>query len=309
MKEVNKNHSIWYEKYKPQCVDDMLLPDKIKDQIKGYIKTGNIPALGFFSPNPGLGKSSLCNAIARETGAEVLWVNASLERSIDTIRGRINSFATQASFDGSMRIVILDEFDHFSKDGQAAMRGFIDETSSSCAFIFTGNYKEKIIEPLLDRLNVIDFETFKKEEMIKPIFERLCFILENEGITFDKKSLVPVINTYYPRIRAMVGALQKFSKDGEFILNESELDDLNIFDEVMKEMSLKTYTGMITKVNTLNSPDNMYSFLYSNASKYFKPESYPSVVIIIAKYQHMSDSVRDKNLNLAACLTELLKFK
>ena len=145
--------------------------------------------------------------------------------------------------------------------------------------------------------------------MIKPIFERLRWILDNEKIDYDPKALVPVINTYYPRIRSMVGALQKFSKDGVFTAGAGDLDDVNIFDVVMQKMSVNTYTDMITEINKLNSPDNMFSFLYKNAGKYFKPESYPNVVLIIAKYQHMSDSVRDKNLNLAAALTELMRLR
>ena len=203
----------------------------------------------------------------------------------------------------------MDEFDNFSQDGQKAFRGFLDEYSENCRFIFTGNYKEKIIEPLLDRLEVYDFNSFPKEEMIKPIFERLKFILDNEGIKYDPKSLVPIINTYYPRIRSMVGTLQKFSKNGVFQVSEHELDDINAFDGVMKLVTVQTYTEMITAVNELNAPDNMYTFLYNNAAKYFASESYPNVVLIIAKYQQWSDGVRDKNLNLSSCLTELMKLR
>lgn len=309
MKNFDMTKSVWYERYKPSCVDDIVLPDEIKGKIQDYVKTQNIPNIGLFSDNPGTGKSSTAHAIIKEIGGEALWINASIDKGIDVLRGKVSKFASQTSFDDNIKVVVMDEFDHFSKDGQAAFRGFIDEFSANCRFIFTGNYREKIIQPLLDRLEIYDFNSFSKQEMAKPIFERLKFILENEHVNYDPKALLPVINTYYPRIRSMVGALQKFSKDGSFVVNERDLDDLNVFDEVMKYVTPNTFTEMITEVNKLNAPDNMYSFLYCNAAKYFQPNTYPNVVLIIAKYQHMSDSVRDKNLNLAACLTELMKLR
>jgi DNA polymerase III delta prime subunit len=309
MKIIDTTKSVWYERYKPACVDDLVIPQEIKSKLHTYITTQDIPNIGLFSSNPGTGKSSTAHAIIKEIGGEALWINASMEKGIDVLRGKVGKFASQSSFDDNIKVVVMDEFDHFSKDGQAAFRGFIDEFSSNCRFIFTGNYKEKIIQPLLDRLEVYDFNSFSKEEMVKPIFERLKFILENENVQFEPKSIVPIINTYYPRIRSMVGALQKFSKDGSFQVNEHELDDVNVFDKVMQWVNPSSYTEMITEVNKLNGPDNMYTFLYNNAAKYFQPQHYPNVVLTIAKYQHMSDSVRDKNLNLAACLTELMKLK
>lgn len=309
MKIIDMQKSVWYERYKPSCIEDLVIPQEIKAKLQKYVSTQDIPNIGLFSSNPGTGKSSTAHAIIKEIGGEALWINASMEKGIDVLRGKVGKFASQSAFDDNIKIVVMDEFDHFSKDGQAAFRGFIDEFSANCRFIFTGNYKEKIIQPLLDRLEVYDFNSFSKEEMVKPIFERLKFILSNEGVNYEPKALVPIINTYYPRIRSMVGALQKFSKDGEFRVSESELDDVNVFDKVMQWVSPSSYTEMITEVNKLNGPDNMYTYLYNNAAKYFAPQHYPMVVLTIAKYQHMSDSVRDKNLNLAACLTELMKVK
>lgn len=309
MKKFDMNQSVFYERYKPSLVEDLIIPDEIKDKIQKYVINQDIPNIGLFSSNPGTGKSSTAHAIIKEINGEALWINASMEKGIDVLRGKVQKFASQSSFDDNIKIVVMDEFDHFSKDGQAAFRGFIDEFSNNCRFIFTGNYKEKIIQPLLDRLEVYDFNSFGKEVMVKPIFTRMCFILENENIEYNKQDLVPIINTYYPRIRSMIGALQKFSKNGKFVLNENELDDLNVFDSVMKVVTKNTYKEMILEVNKLNAPDNMYTFLYSNASKYFDEQAYPTVVVTIAKYQHMSDSVRNKNLNLASCLTELVKLR
>ncbi|UOK16910.1 putative sliding clamp loader [Vibrio phage phiKT1024] len=309
MKKVDMKQSVFYERYKPSCVEDLVLPEVIKVKLQKYADTQEIPNIGLFSSEPGTGKSSTANAIISEIGGEALWINASMEKGIDVLRGKVAKFASQNSFDDNIKIVVMDEFDHFSKDGQAAFRGFIDEFSENCRFIFTGNYKEKIIQPLLDRLEVYDYNSFSKKDMVKPIFERLEFVLKNENIEYNPKDLVPVINTYYPRIRSMVGALQKFTEDGKFVLNINELDDVNIFDKVMQSVRMNTFNDMVIEVNKLNAPDNMYSFLYNNAGKYFKPEAYPQVVITIAKYQEMSTSVRDKNLNLAACLTELMKLR
>lgn len=309
MKKVDMKQSVFYERYKPSCVEDLVLPEIIKVKLQKYADTQEIPNIGLFSSEPGTGKSSTANAIISEIGGEALWINASMEKGIDVLRGKVAKFASQNSFDDNIKIVVMDEFDHFSKDGQAAFRGFIDEFSENCRFIFTGNYKEKIIQPLLDRLEVYDYNSFSKKDMVKPIFERLEFVLKNENIEYNPKDLVPVINTFYPRIRSMVGALQKFTEDGKFVLNINELDDVNIFDKVMQTVSINTFNDMVIEVNKLNAPDNMYSFLYHNAGKYFKPEAYPQVVITIAKYQEMSTSVRDKNLNLAACLTELMKLR
>lgn len=309
MKKVDMKQSVFYERYKPSCVEDLVLPEPIKFKLQKYADSQEIPNIGLFSSEPGTGKSSTANAIISEIGGEALWINASMEKGIDVLRGKVAKFASQNSFDDNIKIVVMDEFDHFSKDGQAAFRGFIDEFSENCRFIFTGNYKEKIIQPLLDRLEVYDYNSFSKKDMVKPIFERLEFVLKNENIEYNPKDLVPVINTFYPRIRSMVGALQKFTEDGKFELNLNELDDVNIFDKVMQSVRMNTFNEMVVEVNKLNAPDNMYSFLYNNAGKYFKPEAYPQVVITIAKYQEMATSVRDKNLNLAACLTELMKLR
>ena len=305
--KVNDEHSIFYEKYKPQLVQDLVLPQEIKTKLQKFVDKESLPNIGLFSANPGTGKSSTANAIIRELDCEALWINGSLENGIDVLRGKISAFASTVSFDDKIKIVVIDEFDYFSTAGMAAFRGFLDEFSESCRFIFTGNHPERIIEPLLDRMEVYDFNNFNKKEMIKPIFDRLVLILENEGITYDPKNLVPVINTYYPSIRSMVGALQKFSDSGEFKVSESELDGLDVFDKIMVSVKAKNFQEVVTKVNDLNAPDNMYGFIYKKINDYYPAQAQPQVVLIVAKYQHRASTVRDKNLNLSACLAELMR--
>jgi DNA polymerase III delta prime subunit len=301
------NSSIWYEKYKPQCIDDLILPEELKNRLTQMTNNKDLPSIGLFSSIPGTGKSCTSNAILKDLECEALWINASLENGIDTLRGKIQKFATTGSMNDELKYVVMDEADYLTPANQAALRGFIEEFSGNCRFIFTGNYKEKMIEQLLNRLQVFDFNNFKKEEMIKPIFERLKFILDNEKIQYDPKDLVPVINTFYPSIRNMIGTIQKCSCTGT--LKIEDLDDANIYDTVMKVVTPSTYLDMIAEVNKLNAPDNMYSFLYKNAGKYFSPGNYPKVIITIAKYQHMTSTVRDKQLNLCACLTELVSLR
>ena len=310
MKKINDKSSVWYEKYKPQLVGDLILPVDLKATLQKMVDKKDLPNLGLFSNVPGTGKSCTCNAILTELGCESIWINGSLENGIDTLRGKISKFASQSSFDGELKYVVIDEADYLNSNStQPAFRGFMDEFSSNVRFIFTGNYKDKIIEPLLTRLQIIDYEQFKKEDMVKEIFTRLKFILENENIEFDPKHIVPVINTYYPSIRSMIGALQKFSSTGVLKISEAELDDTNAFSKIVALMSPNSFADMIAEVNKLNSPEGMYGFLYKNYSELFKPEHIPGAIVTIAKYQHMSSSVRDKNLNLGAALTELLRFK
>ena len=296
--------SILYEKYKPQVVDDLVLPEDFKTKFKKYIKSGSVPNIALLSSTPGTGKSSSAYVLLKELDCEALWINASLERNIDLIRGKVMNFASQVSFDDKLKVVVFDEFDNLSKDAQLSLRGFLDSYSDNCRFIITGNYKEKIITPLLNRLEIFDFNTFDKKQMVKPIFEKLRFILDSENIDYDPKSLVPVINTFYPSIRQMIGSLQKFSNTGKFEVT-SNLDGLDVFDKVMITVKNHDFNEMIEKVNLLNAPDSMYSYLYKNMSMF---KNQPNALILIAKYQHMSESVRDKNLNLSACLSEIQNF-
>jgi len=205
--------------------------------------------------------------------------------------------------------IVTHNCDNLSYGAQAAFRGFIDEFSNSCRFIFTGNYKEKIIPALLTRLEDYDFGSFDKKEMVKPIFERLSFILNNEGIKFEKEALIPVINTFYPSIRSMIGALQKYSnlETKTFAVEEHELDGADSLKIVMQTVLQKDFNSMYTQVNNINNPDNMYTFLYNNLFDYF-PKNAATAVIAISKYQHMSDTVRDKQLNLAGLLAELMRI-
>ena len=198
--------------------------------------------------------------------------------------------------------IVVHNCDYLSPDFQAACRGFLDEYSANCRFILTGNYKSKIIEPLIDRLQNIDFAAFDRKDIAKPMAARLIQILEKEGVCYNKEDLVKIIYTYYPRMRSMIAFLQRSSTTGSLAVDDA-LDSMGEFDAVMNSLS-GPYEGTLSKVNALTSPDNMYSFLYKNIGQYFNTKA-PKAIITVARYQHMASTVRDKHLNLMACLMEL----
>jgi len=305
MKKINEKETVWYEKYKPQCIDDLILPVDMKNNLKTLIKDNSLPNIALFSTAPGTGKSSTVNAIVKEISGEAIWINASLENSIDVLRGKILSFASSSLFYDAPKIVVMDEMDHFSSQGQAAFRGFLDEFSN-CKFLFTGNYKEKIIEPLLDRLEVFNYDEFKKTDIVKQIFERLVFILNYEKKTFNKEDVVQVINSHYPSIRSMIGTLQKYSISGSLIIPPGELNSVSKFENVLQSIKSKKFKEVIENINEITACASFYPWLYKNINVYYEKEMLPKSIMILAKYQDMESRAVDKNLNLAACCTELM---
>lgn len=305
--KVDESHTIWMEKYRPQLTADLVLPEQIRKKFELYASKSDIPNLGLWSHNPGTGKTSTATALIKEIGGEALFINASMENGIDLLRSKIQNFATTESFDGKLKVVVLDEVDHLSPSAQFAFRSLIETFSGNCRFILTGNFKEKMLEPIIDRLENYDFNAFTKQDMVKPIFERLKFILDHEGIQYTPNDLVPVINTYYPSIRGMVGSLQKFSNNGVFKVSQNELDKTDEYMKVISAIREKRFTDMVNTVNDLVSPDNLFTFMYKNINEFDK-QKLPKIILTLAKYQFQSSSVRDKNLNLAACCAELMQI-
>lgn len=198
--------------------------------------------------------------------------------------------------------IVTHNCDNITKDAQQAFRGFIDEFSNNCTFIFTGNYKSKMIEPLLDRLENYNFVEFPKGEMVKPIFERLKFICESEGVVFTeevKANIVKIIHNCYPKIRNMIGCLQRSISDGKFTL----VEESSSLDDVIDAMKSKNYKNIISSVNALPNPDIAYEYFYKNIDMFSK---IPNAVLALAKGQFQTEQVRDKNLNLCATCIELM---
>jgi len=310
MKTWNPLLSVWYHRYQPSHTEDMILPPQIKKKLNRDVESEDLKHYGLFSSSGGTGKSSLANALVRQLGGEALWVNASVDRSIDLIKkdGRLAKFAGQQSFDGKKKIIVMDEFDNCLGDLQSGFRGFIDMYGRNCIFIFTGNHIEKIIPQLLERMEVYEFEQFTKTDMVRPIYDRLSWILNNENVEFEQKDIITIINNGYPSIRNMIGNLQRFSNDGKLTFLESELDSSDAYDKIINLLSPQHYFAMIQEVNKLSSPNNMYSFLYKNADRLFPTKNYPLIIVLISKYEYQSSQSRDKHLQLSSCLSEIMNY-
>lgn len=294
--------SIWFMRYTPNKLEDVILPKSIKDRLNNKIKDGKLGNLGFWSAKPGLGKSSTARALLHSLDADALFVNASMDKGIDFLKNTIMNFASSESITDRPKVVVLDEADHITKDAQAGFRGFIDEFSNNCSFIFTGNYKSKMIPALLDRLENYDFESFSVNEMGLPIAQKLLYILQQENveITDDvKQGVKSIISNCYPCIRSMIQSLQRSVANGKF---EYTLESTN-FNDVLQAMKSKDYLALVEKVNSLPNPDSMYEFLYNNISMF---KNVPQAILFIADGQVKTETVRDKNLNLCATLVNLM---
>lgn len=200
--------------------------------------------------------------------------------------------------------IVTHNCDNISPDAQASLRGFLDEFSSNCSFIFTGNLKSKMIEPLLDRLENYDFSEFPKEEMVKPIFEKLKFIVQNEGYEFDSEKqqlVISIIRNSYPKIRDMIKTLVKSLETNSLVFENS----ISTFEEIFESLKKKDYYKIIEQTNSLTNPDGMFEFLYARIKDFSK---IPGAIQSLAKGQYQSAFVRDKNLNLASTLCELMNF-
>lgn len=296
--------SIWFERYKPTSLQDLIIPEEMRTRLSEYVGAQSLPNLGLWSVQPGLGKSSTANVIVNELGCEALWINASMEKGIDVIRSKINTFASQASFDGKIKVVVMDECDALTADAQASFRAFLDEKSKNCRFIFTGNYKNKLIEPLLDRLENHDYGAFKLSDVAQQLIKHCVKILQSEGVEYDIHDIATVIKAKYPCIRSIIGELQRMSNTGKLIVDA--FDDLG--EDLFNLLKDKNFDKIYRFVLEMSSPDNIFSYLFKNINDIFSSQSdltKANIILVIAKYQDMSSRVRDKYINTAACLIEI----
>lgn len=309
--KINENEFMLVEKYRPSSVDDVIIPGDIRSQFKEWIDKGFLPNMLLSSSTPGLGKSSISKAAIEDLGAETLFINASLENGIDILRTKIQQFASTVSFDGGPKVVILDEFDHFSSNAQAGMRGFIEEYSKNCSFIITCNYKDKIIEPLQDRLIKFDFDDIfakNKKEIGVQIFKRLKFILKNESIEHTDEQIKQITLNLYPGVRDMIMFIQNNTKNNILKISDNVHKSYQ-YRELVECIKNKDFTKMRQSVQELVNPDGMYSFLFKHIDEFIKKEYQHIVILIIAKYQYQSTQAVDKEINLAAMCTELMGAK
>jgi len=303
---------IWVEKYRPKTIDDCILPDSIKKTFKDFLNRGEIPNMLLAGP-PGVGKTTVAKALCNELGVDFYVINGSDEgRFLDTVRNNAKNFASTVSLssEAKHKVVIIDEADNTGNDVQLLLRAFIEEFAGNCRFIFTCNYKNKILEPLHSRCTVIDFSIRGKEkqQIAANFFQRLNFILEQERIETDKKVLVELINKHFPDWRRILNECQRYSVSGKIdsgIL--AAFSDVAV-DDLLKNLKGKNFPEVRKWVN--NNMDNdtsvLFRRIYDSLYKCLVANTIPSAVLIIAKYQYQMAFVADQEINMLACLTEIM---
>ena len=303
---------IWVEKYRPRTIEDCILPENIKKTFSDFLNRGEIPNMLLSGP-PGVGKTTVAKALCNQLGVDYYVINGSDEgRFLDTVRNNAKNFASTVSLssEAKHKIIIIDEADNTTPDVQLLLRASIEEFSRNCRFIFTCNYKNKIIEPLHSRCAVIEFgiRGKQKQEIAAAFFGRLVSILDGERIEADKKVLAELINKHFPDWRRVLNECQRYSVSGKIdsgIL--AHFSDVKVNDLIknLKEKDFKEVRKWC--VNNLdNDPAVLLRRIYDSLSDSLVPSSIPAAVLILAKYQYQIAFVADQEINLLACLTEIM---
>lgn len=301
---------LWVERYRPHKIDDTILSLSLKKTFKELVVIGQLPNM-LFSGTAGTGKTTVAKALCDELGLDYMVINASEDGNIDTLRGKIKQFATSVSFNGGYKVVILDEADYLNPQStQPALRGFIEEFSRNCRFILTCNFKNRIIEPLHSRCSVYEFNTTRKEmaELAAQFYKRMKFILDTEGIKFDEKVVADLIIKYAPDWRRVINECQRYSVSGSIdtgvLVNMSE----GSFDSLFTSLKEKNFKEMrIWVVNNIDiDTTSIFRGIYDRMSTKVKPQSIPNLVLILADYQYKDAFVADHELNVVACMTEIM---
>jgi DNA polymerase III delta prime subunit len=301
---------LWVEKYRPVTIADTILPDNLKQTFQEFVNQGNIPNL-LLSGSAGCGKTTVARAMLEELGCDYIVINGSLNGNIDTLRNEIMQFASSVSLMGGRKYVILDEADYLNPNStQPALRNFMEEFSRNCGFILTCNFKNRIIDPLQSRCSVVEFKIKKTDlpALASQMMKRLCYILDTESVVYDKAVLAELIKKHYPDWRRVINELQRYSATGKIDsgllanITESSYKDLIRF---LKEKDF-TNTRKWVAENIDTDATAIFRTLYDTASMYVSKNSVPGLVLILAKYQYQAAFVADHEINLMACLTEMM---
>lgn len=300
---------LWTERFRPQTIDECILPEGLKQTFREYVQKGQIPTF-LFHGKSGIGKTTIARALCNEIGAEYMFINGSDETGIDVLRTKIKSFASTVSLTDARKVVILDEADYLNPNStQPALRAFIEEFSDNCSFIFTCNYKNRILKELHSRCTVIDFNVSgqDKVEMAGAFYKRVVKILKTEGIEYDNKVVAELITKYFPDYRRVLNELQTYSVSGR--IDSGILVNLSgeSYKKLFKMMKGKEFTEVRKWVGANNDDtQQVFRSLYDNATSFLDPSSIPQLVLILADYQFKASFVADHELNMMACLTEIM---
>ena len=305
------NNTLWVEKYRPTKIEDCILPDEIKTTFQSIVDSGEIPNL-LLTGSPGIGKTTVAKALCNQLDCDWLMINGSDEgRMIDTLRTTVVNYASTVSLSGGKKVIVIDEADYMNKDSvQPALRGVIEEFSKNCRFIFTCNFKNRIIPALHSRCSVVDFIISKdaKPALGMEMLENVNRILNKEEVEYEESVLVQLILKYFPDFRRVINELQKYSLNGvidEDILKQSSDENFN---ELFVALKGKDFSGMRKWVaqNIDNDHVRLYRQIYDTLNDRFEKKSIPQAVLTIANYSYMSAFVADQEVNMVACLTEIM---
>jgi len=301
---------VWVEKYRPQKIDECVLPAELKKTFNEMVQGGQLPNL-LLAGSAGLGKTTVARALCAELNLDYILINGSEESGIDVLRNKIKQFASTVSLNGGYKVVILDEADYLNPQStMPALRGFIEEFSNNCRFILTCNFKNKIIEPLHSRCSVIEFNTTKKSlaSLAGDFMKRLMFILKTEGVKYHEQTLAELIIRYAPDWRRVLNECQRYSTSGEIptaILVGMSDQSIAELARHLKAKDFKSMRSWVVNNSTLDSAV-VFRKLYDSLYDVVAPSSIPSAVLILADYSYKSGFMADKELNMVACMTELL---
>ena len=307
---------LWVEEYRPRNISSCILPTELKETFSEFIEQGEIPNL-ILSGGPGVGKTTAAKAMLTEMGSTHMMINGSEESGIDVLRTKIKNFASTVSLDGGRKYIILDEADYLNPQStQPGLRGFMEEFHQNCGYILTCNYKNRLIAPLHSRCSVIDFviPNTEKVKLASDFMKRVCVILEEQKVKYDKRVIAEVINKHFPDWRRVLNELQRYSAagviDAGILVN---LTEVNI-KELIHSMKNKEFTNVRKWVvdNLDNDPVHLLRAVYDNLYGSVDPSCIPHIVVIIGDYQFKAAFVADQEINMLACLTEIMarsKFK
>lgn len=302
------NNLLWAEKYRPAMLDDVIISDDTKKMIRDAINGGNIPNMVLHG-SAGTGKTSVCKVIANEIGADLLYINASMERSIDVIRDRVVSFSSSVSFSGGPKIVLLDEAEGLTGLAQNSLRGVVEEFTST-RFFFTTNHINKIIDPIRSRCVNISFkiDSAQKSKIASKFFKRVCYILDTESIKYQKPVVAELVTKYFPDFRRVLNELQRYSMSGEIdagvLANSSEQTFRELFD-AMKDKNfgqVRKWVGAHSDVD----PQILFREIYDHGAELFEPQCIPQIILILSDYGFKATHSVDSEILIAAFCVEVM---
>ena len=306
---------LWVEKYRPNDIDNCILPDALKATFKEFVDTGSLPNL-LLAGGPGVGKTTLAKALCNELGSDYILINGSEDIGIDVLRTKIRNYASTVSFDqGSSKefgkVIILDEADYLNPQStQPALRGFIEEFSANCRFILTCNFKNRIIEPLHSRCSLVEFKIGNKDKpkLAGGFYKRVVAILDQENIKYKPQVVQQMVAKHFPDWRRVLNELQRYSAGGE--IDEgllTSVGEVNIkkMTDALRDKNFTALRHWVTD-NLDNDPATIFRTIYNGLYEHAESNTIPQAIIHIAEYQYKSAFVADQEINMVACLTALM---